>query len=380
MLQGERGCNLVMKIMISGGGTGGHIYPAIAIARKIKDFEKDSKIIWIGTRRKLEKELISKTDFGYETIKSRGFSSNFILDKFYSLILLSIGFFQSIFLILKHKPDIILGMGGYACAPTVIAGFILRKKTAIFEPNVILGRANRFLKKWVDLILVSHKQTLNETSDNKSNYIGNIVKEELKNTPSKKWGRQYFDLEPDKKTVLIFGGSQGSVAINNIILNVIFNLCGGIDVQFLHITGIRNYKVVKKRFLRIFKNEKVSNYKILPYVHDMHFAYAASNLIISRAGANTIAEIICLGIPSILIPFPYATDDHQLKNAKILGDIGAAIVIPENELNINELTDLIFSLIKDEKRLKKMGKLSKNLHQPKAVENMAKALIKLSEK
>jgi UDP-N-acetylglucosamine--N-acetylmuramyl-(pentapeptide) pyrophosphoryl-undecaprenol N-acetylglucosamine transferase len=181
-----------MKIMISGGGTGGHIYPAIAIARKIKDFKKDSKIIWIGTSRKLEKELISKTDFDYETIKSRGFSSNSILDNFYSLILLSIGFFQSIFLILKYKPDIILGMGGYACAPTVIAGFILSKKTAIFEPNVILGRANRFLKKWVDLVFVSHKQTLKEIPDNKSNYIGNIVREELKNTPSKKWARQYL--------------------------------------------------------------------------------------------------------------------------------------------------------------------------------------------
>jgi len=369
-----------MKIMISGGGTGGHIYPAMALAKKIRYIKQDTKIIWIGTGRELEKELISKTDFQLEIIKSRGFRNSNVLDKFYSLFLLSIGFVQSIFLILKYKPDVILGMGGYACAPTVFAGIILRKKTAIFEPNVIMGRANNFLEKWVDLILVSHKQTLEGIPKSKSNFIGNIVREELYNNPSKKWAQSYFGLDPDKKSILIFGGSQGSLIINNIMLDVFFNLSEMKNIQFLHITGMKNYKLFKKRFLRIFGNKDVIDYKILPYIHNMHFAYASADFIISRAGANTIAEIIYLGIPSILIPFPHATDKHQMKNAKVLGDIGAAIVIPEIELSSISLTETIFSLIKDKKKLNKMGKLAKTLHQPKAVEKMTEALINLAEK
>lgn len=369
-----------MKIMISGGGTGGHIYPAIALAKKIRNIKDNIKIVWVGTERKLERKLIAKTDFHFEIIKSRGFRNNKLFDRFYSLLLLSIGFFQSIFLILKYKPDVILGMGGYACAPTVLAGSILRKKTALFEPNVIMGRANRFLKKWVDMIFVSHKKTLEEISDKKYNFVGNIVREDLYDIPSKEWAREYFGLDPNKKTVLISGGSQGSLAINRFMLDVILYLDKIKDIQFLHITGIKNYEGFKKRFLRTFKNEEVKNYKFLPYVHDMHFAYAASDLVICRAGANTISEIICLGIPSILIPFPYAIDDHQIINAKILKDIDAAIVIPENELNATDLSDIIYTLIKDEKRLCEMGDLAKTLHQPKAVEKMSRGLIKLAEK
>lgn len=369
-----------MKIMISGGGTGGHIYPAIALAKKIRSIKDNIKIVWIGTERELERKLIAKTDFQFEIIKSRGFRNNNIFDRFYSLLLLSIGFFQSIFLILKYKPDVILGMGGYACAPTVLAGSILKKKTALFEPNVIMGRANRFLKKWVDKIFVSHKKKLEEESDNKYNFVGNIVREDLCNITTKEWAREYFGLDPDKKTILISGGSQGSLTLNRFTLDIILYLDKINDIQFLHITGIKNYEGFKKRILRTFKNIDIINYKFLPYVHDMHFAYAASDLVICRAGANTISEIICLGIPSILIPFPYAIDDHQILNAKILKDIGAAIVIPENELSTTDLSDIIYTLIKDEKRLCEMGDLAKTLHQPKAVEKMSKGLIKLAEK
>jgi len=345
------------KILICGGGTGGHLYPALAIIEYIKDNYPLCELLFIGTEKGLGKELIPQSGVNYKTVKSRGL----ILDgRIYRKILniikflysLTFGFFQSFKILLKFKPDIILGMGGYICAPVLSAGIFMSRKIVLHEQNYIPGRLNSFFSRFARYIFISFSDTGKyfKVKKDKIIFTGNPVRkavEQLKNIKPefKKWG-----LEKGRFTIIAFGGSLGAEKINNTVINLYNYFKDNDKIQILLICGRRFYNQLVKSKKNIIESKGKFILKIFPYISEMQEIYRISDIIISREGANTISEIIECNIPSILIPYPYAVANHQFYNADFLAGKGKAIMIEDKDLNEEKIIEIIELFIKDDKK------------------------------
>lgn len=315
------------KIAIACGGTGGHIYPGIAIAERLRSL--DIEPFFITGKSGLERRLIKGFKIFEIPIsywKRRIVSLNTLQSIFSNLF----SFFLSFFILLKEKPKVIVGMGGYPSFPPVLASFFLGIKRIIHEQNARMGLANRLLSKIATKIAISYEDT--ELAPKRAIFTGCPIREKIGKI-SRKDGFSFFSLE-DKKTILVMGGSQGSTKINDVILEVIPHL---LQFQILWITGEKGYQKIEC---------KMQNVLLFPFIYEMEYAYACADIVIGRAGAVSIAEIRRCGIPAILIPYPHSKDMHQLKNASALKD---AIVITEDRLTKENLQDAI-EKIKDKKR------------------------------
>jgi UDP-N-acetylglucosamine--N-acetylmuramyl-(pentapeptide) pyrophosphoryl-undecaprenol N-acetylglucosamine transferase len=350
------------KLLICGGGTGGHLYPALAIIEYIKDSYPLCRILLIGTERGLERESISKSDIDYRTVKSCGlvlkgsvFRKIFNTAKF--LLLFISGFFQSIKIILEFKPDIILGMGGYICGPVLSAGIVTGKKIALHEQNYIPGRLNSIFSRSAGYIFTSFRDTVKYLKVNISKiiYTGNPLRKairELKETRPdfKKWG-----LEEGRFTITAFGGSLGAEKINDAVFDLYYYFKQNRRIQILLICGRRFYDKLMREKRDILKGKSKLIFKVFPYIKEIHEIYRISDIIISRAGANTVSEIREADIPSILIPYPGAVADHQLYNARFLARRGKAFIIKDNDLNKKKMFEVVNSfLINNGKKYKEM--------------------------
>lgn len=342
------------KILICGGGTGGHLYPAMAIIEYIKDNYPLCELFFIGTDKGLGKELIPSFNINYKNIKSSGLIlSGNIFRKFLNIIKFSYwftsGFFQSLKIVLKFKPDIILGMGGYICAPVLAAGIFNFKKIALHEQNYIPGRLNNLFSRFAKYIFISFEDTARYFKVRKSRIVftGNPLRKAIRQSGNikpefKKWG-----LEEGRFTIVVFGGSLGAEKINNTVMDLYDNFRNNDKIQILLICGSRFYNKLAGSSNEFFKSQDKLVLKIFPYIHEMQEIYRISDLIISRAGANTISELIVYNIPSILIPYPDAVANHQFYNAVFLAKREKAILIEDRDLDSRKMAEAIELLMKD---------------------------------
>lgn len=337
-----------MRVIISAGGTGGHIYPALAILNKIKEMEKDSEFLYIGTDNRMEKDLIPSFNIPYVSLHVTGFDRKHLLNNFKTLSNYLKAKKKCKDEIKKFNPDVVIGCGGYVTGPVISTAHNLGIKTLIHEQNSVVGLANKYLSKYATKVCVSFSSTIKDFPKNKAILTGNPCGEKAISLPAS--NKKEYNLDKNKKLVLIVMGSLGSRTINDMIYNNLdkFN---NKNYEVLFVTGNSYYE-------KLDKNKKYKNVHILPFIYELPRVMKISDLIISRAGASTMSEIMALDIPSIFIPSPYVTNNHQYKNALDLCEKESSIMIEEKDLTIDKLIDNIDKCLYDEKYY---NKLKKNL-------------------
>ena len=348
-----------MRAIIAAAGTGGHINPGIAIANKIKEKEPNSEIVFVGTGRGLEKDLVPRAGYELKTIDAYGIERKITVQNLKNLYATykSIGSAQKI--IQSFKPDVLIGTGGYICVPTVIAAKKMEIPVVLHESNAFPGVAVKLFKKKADKILVGFEDA-KKRLDNRENVVvtGNPIKLKKidfsiseKNKIIKETG-----LKSDKPIVLVFGGSQGAQSINQSLLEIIVNKKNK-DYQIMWAAGPEQYKEIKKKLEEVNINiENIDNVKIVPYIYNMEEIMNIADLVVCRSGAMTITEISVVGKPAIFIPFPYATENHQEYNAKVLENVGAARIILNKDLNSEILGNTINEIVNNKILMQEMSK------------------------
>ena len=340
-----------MKAIICAGGTGGHIYPALAILNKIKDQEPNSEILYIGTTTRMEHELIPKLGIDFVGIDVDGLDRKNIFNNIKVFLKYRRAIKEAKKVIKGFNPDIVVGAGGYITLPVLIAANKLGYKTLIHEQNSIPGLSNKIISKYADKICISLPKSKDYFRKEKVVYTGNPRSEELINIEKK--SKKEYGFDKNKKLVIIVMGSLGSTTMTKKIKDMIPKFENK-DYQVLIITG--------KSYFDSYKDNKLpSNVKIVPFLEDFISLLKDTDLIISRAGASTIAEITAIGLPSILVPSPYVTNNHQYKNAKELEDIGAAKLITEEEFNGDIIIKEISNILDNHNLYENMKKASSKL-------------------
>ena len=348
-----------MKVVIAAAGTAGHINPGIAIAKKIQEEQKNSKIIFIGTTRGLENDLVPRAGYELKTIDAYGLSKKISIENIKKIIKTIKGFGEAKKILKEFKPDIVIGTGGYICGATILAAHHLKIPTLLHESNAFPGKAVKLLAKKTDTILVSFEVAIERIKHAKNVvYTGTPVKIKKRNynEQQKKEIIRKMGLNENMPIVLVFGGSQGARRINNAIMEIIES---GKNEQYQVIwaTGPKQYDVIKEQLENEHKNiNHIKNMKILPYIYNMEEIMNIVDVIVARSGAMTITEISNLGKPSILVPLPNVSHDHQLYNAKVLENIKAAKIILDNTLDGEILNQNIEKIVLNKETCQEMGK------------------------
>ena len=359
-----------MKLIIAGGGTGGHIFPAIAVADTFSSRETKKNILFIGTKHGIEQTVVPKRDYSIHFIKVRGIKRTGLLNTFFGMLEIPMAVISSILAIIRFRPDFVLGTGGYCSGPTLIAAILSGKKTAIMEQNSVPGITNRILSRMVNLIFISYKYNTNYFPAGKCVLSGNPVSKSFVENIRKFSREKPGPLTP---ILTILGGSQGSHIINKIVTAAIQLIKQPPEnLTIIHQTGKIDYKDIKKTY------EKISfSSTVKPFFENMSEIYAQSDLIVCRAGAMTISEIAIAGKPSILIPFAGAADNHQETNARELVSAGAAYIITEKELTPEKLAKKISDLLLNSEKLRLMGRQARKLATPHAATIIVEGIRKL---
>lgn len=361
----------MLRVIITGGGTGGHIYPGIAVAKAIKELCPDAEIMFIGGRGQRESIIIPQAGFNFRPILAQGFPRKVSRDWLKVFVKVPKGFLSSLFLIREFDPDIVLATGGYVCGPVALAAFFLNVPVVIQEQNAVPGITNRILGKWAREIYVPFCEARKFFDARKVRLTGNPIRKEIYST---RGDHSKLGLSSNKVTITFLGGSQGSRSINSAAIEAITYLSDHASkIQIIHQTGERDWQRVSDAY-----NNTSIKALVKPYFHSIEEIYSVSDLVVSRSGGVTVAEITARGLPAILIPYPYAAVNEQAHNAKVLERRGAAIVIADSELNGKKLADTIISLLNDENRLSEMAQSSKSLGRPMAAYIIAKSVISLA--
>ena len=345
-----------MRLIISGGGTGGHIYPALAIIEDLMKQEPDSEVLYVGSRRGLESSIVPKQGIKFVELEIQGFKRSLSLENFKTVALFLKSVHTSKKIIKDFKPDVVIGTGGYVSGAVVYAAAKAHIPTIIHEQNSAVGLTNKFLSRYVDKIAIGFHEAADQFPKEKVVFAGNPRAQQVANMHSDfKWSE--IGMQDDVPTVLIFGGSQGAPAINNAVIEAIseFNKR---RYQVVFVTGQKRYDSVIEQLDKVRISD---NIKILPYIDNMPKVLPRVSLIVGRSGATSIAEITALGIPAVLIPSPYVTADHQTKNTMSLVDRGAALMIKQDELNGQSLVKSVDQLMHDSAEREKMSVDSKKL-------------------
>jgi len=350
-----------VKVIFAGGGTGGHLFPALAIAEKLKQVRKSAEIIFIGTKKGIEGKIIPDSDFKFLPIRISGISreSNLFLTILKNLLVpleFLFAMLKSFWLLRRYKPDAVVGTGGFVSGPPVFAATLMGIPTLIHEQNSYPGLTTRLLAGRVTQVQLGSEMCLNylKKKDMKVEISGNPVRGELLRRAESLTSKSY-GLVSGKQTILIFGGSQGSHPINMHILKNFDQYATRREIQLLWQTGTLDHQLI------INSVGERENVKILPFLTDMAGAYSSADLAICRAGALTLAELASVGLPSLLIPLPHAAEHHQDYNAKIMEAAGAAKIIGQDELASGLLEETVFELLFDQWKLQEMSKAAKSL-------------------
>lgn len=335
-----------MRVIITAGGTGGHILPALAIADKIKELDKKSEILYIGTHNRMEKEIVPNRGYAYEELEIYGFNKKLIKRNIKNISLIKKAEKRCLELIEDFKPDVVVGVGGYVTYPVIKAASKKGIKIFIHEQNSIPGKSNKALAKYSDVIGVSFEDSISYFDSSKCVLTGNPCGEaalDIKAIPKTKYG-----LDRKKKSILFVQGSLGSTAINNKMIEFLKNQTST-TYDILYITG-------KDHYDEFSKNKFSNNVKLAPYIDELPALMKDIDLIVSRAGASTISEIKALGLPNILIPSPYVANNHQFYNALSIKEANAGLMIEEKDFSIKLLEKSIDKILNNDVYYKKMKK------------------------
>ena len=331
-----------MKVVISAGGTGGHIYPALAIINKIKEMEPDSEFLYIGTHNRMEKDIIPKYNIPFEQIEIYGFNRKNMFKNVKAVLCISRAIKRCRKLIKKFNPDIVIGVGGYVSVPVIYSAKKLGYKTFIHEQNSTPGKANKFLEKYTDMIFVSFESSKKYFKTKNIVFTGNPCSEDA--IKKEKIDKSMLGLNKNKKLVLFVMGSLGSSKMNNYLYKTMSSFENK-DYEILFVTGKDSYEEMSKKTYP-------KNVKVVPFIDEITRVMKVTDVIVSRAGATTLSEIISLNVPSILVPSPYVPDNHQYKNAMDLVNNNAAILIEEKNLTSELLVNKIDELINNSEKIK----------------------------
>ncbi len=366
-----------MKLVLAGGGTGGHVFPAIALAKKW--LEVDDDVIYIGGANSLEEKIANKEGISFYSIPVKPLPRKLSVDLFISIVSNINAVIKARKILKKEAPDIVVGTGGYVSGATILAARLLNIKTLIHEQNSVPGLANRISARFVDKIALSYKESADyfKSKEEKLVLTGNPVRKKLLEVNLQE-ARDYLGIPNNKKVLLVMGGSQGAASINQLMLAIYDDLIKINNLTIIHITGADDFNKVKTKI----DSYKDINQKVIisPFINNIEYPLAAADLIISRAGAVTLAEITALGLPAILIPYPYATNNHQYKNAEVLERLGAALIYEDNSLNSKEILSKLKDLLNNDYILSKMSKTSKSIGKPEALNKIYNLTYKMAQK
>ena len=366
---------MIERVVISGGGTGGHIFPAIAIADEIKRRNPKVKILFVGATGKMEMEKVPQAGYNIEGLRIVGFQRDFSLSNFLLPFKIIKSLWRARNLLNKFRPQLVIGVGGYASGPTLKMANWLRIPTLIQEQNSFPGKTNKILSKKAKNICVAYENMDRFFPKDKIVLTGNPVRKEFHDTKvSKEEALAFYKLENTKPVILVIGGSLGAKTLNRSIVKHI-DAINEAKVQVLLQTGKHYYdSIIEETF-----NEDTSNIKILQFIHRMDFAYAAADIIISRAGAISVSELSMIGKPIILVPSPNVSEDHQTKNAMALVEKNAAILVKDYEARKNLVPEAL-ELLKDNEKQQQIAKSLKQLEKPNATIEIVDVCERIVEK
>lgn len=370
-----------MRFIVSGGGTGGHIYPALAIARGLLDKYSGAEVLYVGGAGGLESELASRAGLPFQAVPAAGFKRRLSARNLLVVGRAAHGVLRAGRILARFKPDAVVGTGGYVCGPMVLAAALAGVPTLIHEQNALPGVTNRLLARLVSRVAVTFADSIRYfPRPDRVILTGLPVRPEIMGR-QKDESRRALGVPAEARLVLSFGGSQGARTINAAMVDVLRFFSDRPDVHFIHVTGPGQYEA----FLRSLGEAGLSsaqngNITIKPYLHEMPTALAAADLAVCRAGAATLAELTVVGLPAILIPYPHATGNHQEFNARALEKKGAALVIRDAELSGGLLSRQLVRLLDDERRLSAMARASRELGRPGALDDILSCIDQLLHK
>lgn len=362
-----------IKIIISGGGTGGHIFPALAIAEELKNKFNDIDILFVGANDRMEMVKIPEAGFKIIGLPIYGLQRKFSLRNIILPLYIIISLIKSIFILLKFKPNVVVGVGGYASVPVVFIAQILKIPTVIQEQNSLPGLANRFIGKRATAICVAYEGLEKYFPEDKIKLTGNPIRKKIINLANLKIeAYNKFNIDTSHRVILILGGSLGAKTINNSVFNYIEYIENQNNLKIIWQTG----KIYYDEIIEKLKNINTKNILVLPFINEIEYAYAIADVIISRAGAIALSELCVVGKPVILVPSPNVTDDHQTKNAVYLANKNAAIVVNDNEA-ITKLIPEAIQLLNDENKKNTLSNNILKLAKPNATELIIEEITKL---
>ena len=325
-------------IMIMAGGTGGHVYPALAVADYLR--AKDIPLFWLGTPRGIENRVVPEQGIELLTVRVSGVRGKGLASKLVAPVKILAAILQALYICIRRRPAAVLGMGGFASGPGGIAAWLLRIPLLIHEQNRIAGTTNRILARFAVKVMQGFPETFEAGA--RVVTTGNPVRREIVDLPGPEIAGT-----PDRLNVLVLGGSQGARQLNQVVPLGLNRLQRMLKVNVWHQCGEKNHIQTE----RLYAGLQLDQVRVDPFITDMAAAYGWADIVVCRAGALTIAELCAAGLASILIPFPHAIDDHQTANARYLSDAGAALLLPENDLTETRIADLLWQLCSTENRL-----------------------------
>ncbi|HUL60768.1 MAG TPA: undecaprenyldiphospho-muramoylpentapeptide beta-N-acetylglucosaminyltransferase [Anaeromyxobacteraceae bacterium] len=356
-----------MRMMVAGGGTGGHVFPGVALAEEVVTRHPANDVVFVGTARGLEATVVPQAGFPIELIDVKGLKGKGFAGALLNLLLLPNAFLQSWRVLRRWRPDMVVGVGGYASGPVVLAAWLMRIPTAVQEQNAIAGLTNRVLGRFVKAAFTAFPEAARHFRRRKVYQLGNPIRRKLMENYMRP------DVRHDPPRLLVFGGSQGAHALNMRVIEALPHLADLRDrLHITHQTGARDREAVEKGYRACGFEPDVRE-----FITDMSAAYAETDLVVCRAGATTLAELTVCKKPAILVPFPFAADNHQVKNARSLVDAGAAVMIEERDLTGELLAAEIRAILAHPERREKMARAAGRMGSPQAAKEITDVCIEL---
>lgn len=363
-----------IRVLLAAGGTGGHVYPAIAIADSLREMDEKANIIFVGTKDRMEWTTVPKSGYNIKSVWISGFHRRLTIQNLLFPLKLIVSLIQSYFILRSFRPGAVVACGGFASGPVAWVAAKIGIPLILQEQNSFPGATNRMLAKHAAVIFTAFEDAQNYFPKEKIKLSGNPVRSQLQ-TINRKAGLDHFDFVPGEKVLMILGGSGGALAINNAVENNLDVLHNGLGLQIIWQCGKKYYEQLSSSV----QPKKYPNLRLLHFIEDMASAYAAADLVITRAGASTCSELMLLGQPAVFVPSPNVAGNHQEKNARSMVKAGAAELLKEENLD-NSLTEIIEKLITDRKQLEQMSKAMKKLAKPEAANTIAKEVYTIAER
>lgn len=370
-----------MRFLITGGGTGGHIYPALTIAKALKAARPEAEILYVGSREGLEADLVPREGIPFEAITVAGIMRKSPPEAVRGLLRAGQGTIESYRILRRFRPDVAVGTGGYVCGPVVFSAWVLRIPTAIQEQNVIPGVTNRVLSRLADRVFLPFEEARRwVAAGGKVKVTGNPLRPEIL-TRTREEGAANLGIDPRRKLIYAFGGSRGARSINDALPDLARVIAERPDACLIWVTGQGQYDDVVRRLQTDgIDVEKYGNIIVRPYLHNAVDAIAAADLAVVRAGAMTISELTARGVPAVIIPHPYSPNNHQEHNGRMVERRGGAVVILDRDLNGPVLTRTVLGLLEDPGKLEAMSRGSRSLGLPDAAERIVEGILALARR